>query len=556
MSNFSDFGLDPDLLRGIESVGFEQPTPIQQDAIPPALAGRDVLACAMTGSGKTAAFLLPILHRLKEKPRGTTRVLVLAPTRELAAQIVEHMTALAKFTDMKGAAVFGGVAMGPQEKNFRKGVDVLVATPGRLLDHFQNDYAKLEGLEILVLDEADRMLDMGFLPDVRRVLQHLPRPEQTLFFSATLPPPIVELAGEMLREPARLNVERKSAPATGITQEVYPVQENLKPYLLVELLRRGDIKNVLVFTRTKHRANRLADFLEKHGVPCDRIHGNRSQVQRTDALSRFKSGDLQVLVATDIAARGIDVEALSHVINFDVPNIPEDYIHRVGRTARAEMVGDAFTFVSDEEAAELQAIEREVGSRLPRRTVEGFDYAAEPAERFEVPLQERIAAIRARRAEERARARAKAEKKAQREAEEKARLDSKAKGRPPEQRQGRPAQGPRGQQRQGDRQGEGSQPGGQQDSRQQEPRRQDGPRRGDQQPRRGDQQPRRGDQQPRRGDQQPRRHGGGEQQPRHRHVHVVTEPVREVDPTTKPTEERLVQIRNAFSPSRFNRFRR
>ncbi|MEO6194853.1 MAG: DEAD/DEAH box helicase [Thermoanaerobaculia bacterium] len=541
MSNFSDFGLDPDLLRGIESVGFEQPTPIQQDAIPPALAGRDVLACAMTGSGKTAAFLLPILHRLKEKPRGTTRVLVLAPTRELAAQIVEHMTALAKFTDMKGAAVFGGVAMGPQEKNFRKGVDVLVATPGRLLDHFQNDYAKLEGLEILVLDEADRMLDMGFLPDVRRVLQHLPRPEQTLFFSATLPPPIVELAGEMLREPARLNVERKSAPATGITQAVYPVQENLKPFLLVELLRRGDIKNVLVFTRTKHRANRLADFLEKHGVPCDRIHGNRSQVQRTDALSRFKSGDLQVLVATDIAARGIDVEALSHVINFDVPNIPEDYIHRVGRTARAEMVGDAFTFVSDEETAELQAIEREVGSRLPRRTVEGFDYAAEPADRFEVPLQERIAAIRTRRAEERARARAKAEKKAQREAEEKARLDQKAKRRP----EGRPAgeQQPR-------QQGQGGRPA-------QPPRGQQPPRQGQGEgaPRRGDQQPRRqGDQQPRRGDQQPRRHGGGEQQPRHRHV--AESVAREVDPTTKPTEERLVQIRNAFSPTRFNRFRR
>jgi ATP-dependent RNA helicase RhlE len=539
LSDFSDFGLDPDLLRGIESMGFEQPTPIQQDAIPPALAGRDVLACAMTGSGKTAAFLLPILHRLKEKPRGTTRALVLAPTRELAAQIVEHMKAFAQFTDLKGAAVFGGVAMGPQEKAFRKGVDVLVATPGRLLDHFQNDYAKLEGLEILVLDEADRMLDMGFLPDVRRVLQHLPRPEQTLFFSATLPPPIVELAGEMLREPARLNVERKSAPATGITQAVYPVQENLKPYLLVELLRRGDIKNVLVFTRTKHRANRLADFLERHGVPCDRIHGNRSQAQRTDALSRFKSGDLQVLVATDIAARGIDVEALSHVINFDVPNIPEDYIHRVGRTARAEMVGDAFTFVAEEEAAELQAIEREVGSRLPRRTVEGFDYQAQPAERFEVPLQERIAAIRTRRAEERARARAKAEKKAQREAEEKARLDQKTKrrteGRPAEQqpRQGKPSQPPRGQQpRQGERQGE---PGNRSGRQEQQPRRRDG----------GQGQ-----------GQGPRRHGGGEQQPRHRHVHVVTEPVREVDPTTKPTEERLVQIRSAFSPARFNRFRR
>ena len=539
MSNFSDFGLHPDLLRGIESLGFEQPTPIQQDAIPPALLGNDVLACAMTGSGKTAAFLLPILQRLLDKPRGTTRALVLAPTRELAAQIVEHMKAFASFTDIKGAAVFGGVAMGPQEKAFRKGVDVLVATPGRLLDHFQNDYAKLEGLEVLVLDEADRMLDMGFLPDVRRVLQHLPRPEQTLFFSATLPQPIVELAGEMLREPARLNVERKSAPATGITQAVYPVQENLKPYLLVELLRRGDIKNVLVFTRTKHRANRLADFLEKHGVPCDRIHGNRSQVQRTDALSRFKSGDLQVLVATDIAARGIDVEALSHVINFDVPNIPEDYIHRVGRTARAEMVGDAFTFVADEETAELQAIEREVGSRLPRRTVEGFDYEAQPAERFEIPLQERIAAIRARRAEERARAKAKAEKKAQREAEEKARLDEKARrraeGRPPAEHQ------PRQQGHQGRPQGQGQ---------------------GKPQPaqRQAANQPERGN----RAAEAPS-HMGRQQQPRRKDFqrrgerrHPVPEPVvqREVDPTTKPTEERLSQIRSAFSPARFNRFRR
>ena len=354
MSDFSEFGLNPDLLRGIETLGFEQPTPIQQDAIPPALAGRDVLACAMTGSGKTAAFLLPILHRLQEKPRGTTRALVLAPTRELAAQIVEHMKALAQFTDVKGAAVFGGVAMGPQEKAFRKGVDVLVATPGRLLDHFQNDYAKLDGLEILVLDEADRMLDMGFLPDVRRVLQHLPRPEQTLFFSATLPPPIVELArrdAAATRRASTSSASRRRRPAS--RRRSIRSRRTLKPYLLVELLRRGEIKNVLVFTRTKHRANRLAEFLEKHGVACDRIHGNRSQAQRTDALARFKSGDLLVLVATDIAARGIDVEALSHVINFDVPNIPEDYIHRVGRTARAEMVGDAFTFVSEEEAAEL-----------------------------------------------------------------------------------------------------------------------------------------------------------------------------------------------------------
>jgi ATP-dependent RNA helicase RhlE len=565
LSNFSEFGLNPELLRGIETLGFEQPTPIQEDAIPPAMVGQDVLACAMTGSGKTAAFLLPILHRLQEKPRGTTRALVLAPTRELAAQIVEHMTALAKFTDMKGAAVFGGVAMGPQEKAFRKGVDILVATPGRLLDHFQNDYAKLDGLEILVLDEADRMLDMGFLPDVRRVLQHLPRPEQTLFFSATLPPPIVELAGEMLKDPARLNIERKSAPATGVTQAVYPVKEELKAYLLVEMLRRGEIKNVLVFTRTKHRANRLAEFLEKHGVACDRIHGNRSQAQRTDALARFKSGDLLVLVATDIAARGIDVEALSHVINFDVPNIPEDYIHRVGRTARAEMVGDAFTFVSEEEAAELLAIERAVGARLSRRTVEGFDYQAKPPERFEIPLQERIASIRARRAEERARAREKAEKKAQREAEERARVEQKAKRRP----DGRPAGDAQPRQQQGRG---GGRPGGQGQG-QRGPRRDE--RRDDRQPDRqpSDRQPgmERGDAQPRFHQQQPQSHQGQAQgqgqgqgprrdqrrrsaEPPHRHVEPPNRT--QVDPTTKPAEERLGQILSAFSPARFNRFRR
>ncbi|RPH55677.1 DEAD/DEAH box helicase [bacterium] len=422
-------------------MGFTQPTPIQQDAIPLALAGRDVLACAMTGSGKTAAFLLPILHQFGTKPRGTTRALVLAPTRELAAQIVEHLQGLAKHTDLSGAAVFGGVAMGPQEAAFREGVDILVATPGRLLDHFQNDYAKLDGLEVLVLDEADRMLDMGFLPDVRRVLQSLPPVRQTLFLSATLPPPVVELAKDLLRDPVRIGVERKAAPASGITQAIYPVKEDLKPYLLLELLRQGEIKNVLIFTRTKHRSNRLADFLAKNGVSCDRLHGNRSQAQRTDALSRFKDGRLQVLVATDIAARGIDVEALSHVVNFDVPNVPEDYIHRVGRTARAEAEGDAFTFVSEGETAELQAIERALGQRLPRRTLAGFDYEAQAPERFEIPIQERIAAIRARKAEERARAREKAERKAQRQAEEKARLEEKAR-RKAEQSNSRPARPP------------------------------------------------------------------------------------------------------------------
>jgi ATP-dependent RNA helicase RhlE len=407
---FSSFGLHPDVLKGIREMGFTRPTPIQTDAIPPALAGRDLLARAVTGSGKTAAFLLPILQRLLPKPRRATRALIITPTRELAAQIEDHARQLAVHTPIQTAAVFGGVAMGPQEHAFRAGVDVIVATPGRLLDHFRHTYARLGSLEVLVLDEADRMLDMGFLPDIRRVLRHLPARRQTLFFCATMPPPIATLAREILRDPVPVNVERPAAPAVGITQAVYPVPGNLKTPLLVELLRRGELQNVLVFTRTKHRANRLFDALSKRGLSCERIHGNRSQPQRTQALAGFKSGRYRVLVATDIAARGIDVEALPHVVNFDVPHVPDDYIHRVGRTARAERTGDAFTFVAPEEESDLRAIEKALGRRLPRITVPGFDYSAAPAERFEIPIAERIATIRARKAEDRARAKAKAQR--------------------------------------------------------------------------------------------------------------------------------------------------
>jgi ATP-dependent RNA helicase RhlE len=407
---FSALELHPDLLRGIKELGFTRPTPIQSDAIPPARAGRDLLACAMTGSGKTAAFLLPILDRLMTRPRGATRALVLAPTRELAAQILEELNALAVHTPITAAAVFGGVGMGPQEHALRSGVDVIVATPGRLLDHFRMPYARLEKLEVLVLDEADRMLDMGFLPDIRRVLRHLPPRRQTLFFSATMPPEILALSREMLRDPASINIERPAAPATGITQAVYPVGRELKSALLLELLKRNEVGDALVFTRTKHRANRLAEQLVRAGVKADRIHGNRSQNQRTEALSGFKSGRFRVLVATDIAARGIDIEELQHVINFDVPAVPEDYIHRSGRTARAERTGFAFTFVAPDEEADLKRIERAVGKRLPRVTLPGFDYSAKPQGQLEVPLAERIAAIRARKAEERARAKAKAER--------------------------------------------------------------------------------------------------------------------------------------------------
>jgi ATP-dependent RNA helicase RhlE len=399
---FTSLQLHPDLLKGIRELGFARPTPIQAEAIPPGVAGRDVLACAQTGSGKTAAFLLPILHRLIERPRRTTRALVLTPTRELAAQILEDFNALAVHSPLSGAAVYGGVGMGPQEHAFRSGVDVIIATPGRLLDHFRSPYAKLAGVEYLVLDEADRMLDMGFLPDIRRILRHIPAKRQTLFFSATMPGPIATLASEMLKNPVTINLQRQSAPAVGITQAVYPVPQDLKPALLVELLSRGLVKDVLVFTRTKHRANRLADHLLKHGMNAARIHGNRSQAQRTEALAGFKSGKYRVLVATDIAARGIDVEALSHVVNFDVPAVPDDYIHRVGRTGRAELTGDAFTFVAPEEESDLRAIERAVRTTLPRVTLPDFDYKSRPTGKLEVPLAQRIAEIRARKAKERA----------------------------------------------------------------------------------------------------------------------------------------------------------
>jgi ATP-dependent RNA helicase RhlE len=408
---FGSLKLHPNLLKGIKELGFTRPTPIQTDAIPPGMEGRDLLACASTGSGKTAAFLLPIMHHLIDKPRGTTRALVLTPTRELAAQILEDLQDLAIHTPITGASVFGGVGMGPQEHAFRSGVDVMIATPGRLLDHFRMPYARLDGLEYLVLDEADRMLDMGFLPDIRKVLKHLPPKRQTMFFSATMPPPIAQLTREMLKNPVLINQERQSAPPVGITQAVYPVAQELKSALLLELLHRDHMEEVLVFTRTKHRANRLADFLGKRGIEAERIHGNRSQPQRTAALAGFKSGKYRVLVATDIAARGIDIEELGHVVNFDVPLVPEDYIHRVGRTGRADAVGDAFTFVSPQEEGELRAIERAVGKRLPRVVLPDFDYNAKPAGALEIPLGERIAQIRAKKAEDRARAKAKADRK-------------------------------------------------------------------------------------------------------------------------------------------------
>ena len=408
--SFAQLNLSPDLLKAAQRMGYAIPTPIQREAIPLLLDGRDLMASAATGSGKTAAFLLPILQRLQGRPRGSTRALVLTPTRELAAQILDHFVALAAGTGLRGAAVYGGVAQGPQVKAFRAGTDVIIATPGRLLDHFQHSYAKLAGLEVLVLDEADRMLDMGFLPDVRRILNHLRGKRQTLLFSATLPAPIVDLAQRMLTDPVTLHIEPKPVPAHGITHCAYAVPSQLKTRLLLEILRQEAPTRVLAFTRTRHRANRLADFLDKNRVACGRIHGSRSQAQRTEALAAFRKGRFQVLVATDIAARGLDVVALDLVVNFDVPGAAEDYIHRVGRTARAEATGNAYTLIAPEEEGGLRTIERGIGQRIPRKILPDFDYRQKSEGRFEVPLAERIAIIRARKSEERSRARAKAQR--------------------------------------------------------------------------------------------------------------------------------------------------
>jgi ATP-dependent RNA helicase RhlE len=401
---FTQLNLNPALLKSIKELGFVRPTAIQAEAIPPALLGRDVIASAQTGSGKTAAFLIPILNRLIDRPRRMTKALVLVPTRELAAQILEDFNSLSIHTPVTGAAVYGGVGMGPQEHAFRSGVDVMIATPGRLMDHMRSAYARLNKIEHLVLDEADRMLDMGFLPEVRRIIAKLPARRQTLLFSATIPPPIAVLANEMLRDPISIQTHRQAAPPSGITQAVYPVPQELKSALVVHLLRGKTMTQALVFTRTKHRANRLADYLVGAGIRAERIHGNRSQSQRTAALAGFKNGRFPVLVATDIAARGIDVDDLGHVVNFDVPQVPEDYVHRIGRTGRAEAVGEAFTFVAPQEESDLRAIERAIGKRLPRVTVPDFDYGARPKQKLEIPLGERIAAIRERKRRERERA--------------------------------------------------------------------------------------------------------------------------------------------------------
>ncbi len=375
---FASLGLPASVLRGVRAAGYQTPTPVQQKAIPLVLEGVDLVAAAQTGSGKTAAFVLPILTRMLDRPHAL-RALVLAPTRELAAQIETAARDLARFTRLRVGVVYGGVNIGPQERMLRgEGVDLLVATPGRLLDLQGRQSVALDDIEVLVLDEADRMVDMGFAPDLKRILRLLPRDRQTMMFSATMPPALNEVAREAFTDPVRLDLGTATRTVAGITQAVYPVPRGLKTDLLDELLRRTDTRGVIVFARTKRGADRLARQLEKRGHSVAPLHGDRTQSQRERALRDLKRGRIEVLVATDIASRGIDVSDLSHVINFDVPVTPEDYVHRIGRTARAEATGDAFTLMSHEEERDLKAIERFVGKSIMRVTIPDFDYKKAP----------------------------------------------------------------------------------------------------------------------------------------------------------------------------------
>ena len=375
LGTFAALNLHPDLLKGIHDLGFLRPTPIQAQAIPAILAGRDVIGCAQTGTGKTAAFVLPILHRLLQaRSRGHVRVLVVAPTRELALQSMEHIKALSRYVHVKGVAIFGGVPMEPQIKALTQGVDIISATPGRLLDHIYSGRIDFVDLQVFILDEVDRMLDMGFLPDIRKILSVLPPKRQNLVFSATMPAEISTLVHQILDRPVTIEIGQRSPPPVGIRHAVYPVPHHLKTDLLVELLRGEGATAVLIFTRTKHYASRLAQTLEHRGFKVSVLHGDRSQSQRMRALEQFRHGRSQIMVATDIAARGLDIEDVSHVINFDMPNTPEDYIHRIGRTARAEATGDAFTLVDPQEEPMISEIERTLHRTLPRVTLPHFDY--------------------------------------------------------------------------------------------------------------------------------------------------------------------------------------
>jgi ATP-dependent RNA helicase RhlE len=377
---FTDLGLAEPLLRAVREQGYDTPTPIQQQAIPAVLAGGDLMAGAQTGTGKTAGFTLPMLHRLaaagpKRDARGriAIRALILTPTRELAAQVEESVRTYGKYLPLKSMVMFGGVGMQPQIDRLRQGVDILVATPGRLLDHYGQRTLDLSQVEIFVLDEADRMLDMGFIHDIKKVLAVLPAKKQSLLFSATFSDEIKALADRLLNQPALIEVARRNSTVEAIVQKVHPVGRERKKELLAHLIKQGDWHQVLVFTRMKHGANRLAEYLNEHGISAMAIHGNKSQTARTKALADFKRGELQVLVATDIAARGIDIDQLPHVVNFELPNVPEDYVHRIGRTGRAGATGEAISLACVDEDIFLRDIERLIKRSIPREPVPGFE---------------------------------------------------------------------------------------------------------------------------------------------------------------------------------------
>ncbi len=396
--SFSELDLAPEVLQAVRDAGYTHPTPIQQQAIPLALAGRDLIALAQTGTGKTAAFTLPIVHNLISapvtdehgEPIHRVRVLILTPTRELAAQVEESFRKYGKHTTLRVVPIFGGVGIEPQSKALRRGVDVVVATPGRLLDHMERQNVVFDDLEVLVLDEADRMLDMGFAPQLNRIVGDIPPYRQTLLFSATMPPEVEALARKYLRKPIVVQVGRRSEAVSTVTHAVYPVPRDRKTTLLVELLKQADMDSVLIFTRTKHGADKIVRHLEDADIAATAMHADKSQGERTRALEDFKSGKIRVLVATDIAQRGLDVFGITHVINYDVPQQPEDYVHRIGRTGRAAATGDAYTFMAPDEIAMVRTIERTIGQQIPRISVPGYDFgttaeAVSPEEDIEQP---------------------------------------------------------------------------------------------------------------------------------------------------------------------------
>ena len=372
--NFEQFNLDSRLMQGIKNAGYESATPIQEAAIPAALRGRDIIGTAQTGTGKTAAFVLPILNKLLDGPRGMPRALIVTPTRELAEQINQVIHALSVGTRLRSATIYGGVTASRQIKALRDGVEILVACPGRLLDLVQQRQAKLERIEILVLDEADRMFDMGFLPDVKRIIKAVPVKRQTMLFSATFPAEVELLAKSALMEPQKIAMGI-SKPAITVTHALYPVPQHLKSGLLLQLLKQTDTDSVLIFTRTKHRADKLARQIAHAGHRVTSLHSNRTQGQREQALHGFKTGHFRIMVATDIAARGLDIESISHVINFDMPDTADAYIHRIGRTGRAERTGDAFTLVTDEDRDMIRQLERIMGGSIKREVLTDFDYS-------------------------------------------------------------------------------------------------------------------------------------------------------------------------------------